>query len=97
MDFLEGLCMKEGCNFPLNSSRVANSLRAEEQLTLLSIHLHPPKDEGFLRPGVSPRVLMQGERSLSAWVWTAVFQAVRIWAANPHSLLRGNSSPGWSC
>lgn len=59
MDFLEGLCMKEGCNFPLNSSRVANSLRAEEQLTLLSIHLHPPKDEGFLRPGVSPHVLMQ--------------------------------------
>lgn len=96
MDFLEGLRMKEGCNFPLNSSRAANSLRAEEQLTLLSIPLHPPKSS-FLQPGVSPHVLIQGERSLSAWVWTAVFQAVRIWAANPHSLLRGNSSPGWSC
>lgn len=58
MDFLEGLCMKEGCNFPLNSSRAANSLRAEEQLTLLSIPLHPPKSS-FLQPGVSPRVLMQ--------------------------------------
>jgi len=96
VDFLEGLCMKEGCNFPLNSSRAANSLRAEEQLTLLSIPLHPPKSS-FLQPGVSPHVLIQGERSLSAWVWTAVSQAVRIWAANPHSLLRGNSSPGWSC
>lgn len=31
----------------------------------------------------------------SAWLWSAVFQAVRIWAVNPHSLLQGSSSPRW--
>lgn len=31
MDFLGGLCMKEGCNFPTSASRVMRSPRAEEQ------------------------------------------------------------------
>ena len=31
MDFLGGLCMKEGCNFPISASWVARSPKAEEQ------------------------------------------------------------------
>lgn len=31
VDFLRGLCMKEGCSFPISGSRVACRPRAEEQ------------------------------------------------------------------